>query len=235
MATLKAALKEVCYLELEDIPSEEVLSADDTLTFSATFERRMKKLIRRADHPIRHRVAQAAACLLLAVLLSGCTVLAISPEAREAFVGWVREVSEVWFVYHYTGETQDTPTDVVYCPTWVPDGYSQALVPELSGQVNILYKDDEGHMMLFAYSNSSSTLYLGSVGSDVVPSKVTINDISADFYLDADDTQANYLVWINPENDIIFWIGGNFSKDIMIRIAESVEAQEIVDPAEMTP
>ena len=29
MTTLKAALKEVCYLELEDIPSEEVLSADD--------------------------------------------------------------------------------------------------------------------------------------------------------------------------------------------------------------
>ena len=342
MTTLKAALQEACFMELEEIPSEEILSEDEALTFSPAFERKMKKLIRRADHPIRYRIAQAAACLLLAALLSGCTVLAVSPEARAAFVGWVREVYEGWFVYHYIGKEQAVPENVVFCPTWMPDGYelivepenrahmiaiyenpeediilfncymntesmnlqigedtqlidtyvsnisadlyidntsgavnhlvwedenkqrifwitstldgetmvkiaesveaqevpkpqviyqptwipkgySQSLVTELSGQVNVLYKDDEGHTMLFAYANSSSTLNLFSE-SAIVPSKVTINDIPADFYLDEDDTQTNFLVWINPENDMIFWIGGKFSKEIMIRIAESVEA-----------
>ena len=342
MTTLKAALQEAYFMELEEMPSEEKLSEDEALTFSPAFERKMKKLIRRADHPIRYRIAQAAACLLLAALLSGCTVLAVSPEARAAFVGWVREVYEGWFVYHYIGKEQAVPENVVFCPTWMPDGYelivepenrahmiaiyenpeediilfncymntesmnlqigedtqlidtyvsnisadlyidntsgavnhlvwedenkqrifwitstldgetmvkiaesveaqevpkpqvvyqptwipkgySQSLVPELSGQVNVLYKDDEGHTMLFAYANSSSTLNLFSE-SAIVPSKVTINDIPADFYLDEDDTQTNFLVWINPENDMIFWIGGKFSKEIMIRIAESVEA-----------
>lgn len=342
MTTLKATLQEAYFMELEEIPSEEKLSEDEALTFSSAFEHKMKKLIRRADHPIRYRIAQAAACLLLAALLSGCTVLAVSPEARAAFVGWVREVYEGWFVYHYIGKEQAVPENVVFCPTWMPDGYelivepenrahmiaiyenpeediilfncymntesmnlqigedtqlidtyvsnisadlyidntsgavnhlvwedenkqrifwitstldgetmvkiaesveaqevpkpqvvyqptwipkgySQSLVPELSGQVNVLYKDDEGHTMLFAYANSSSTLNLFSE-SAIVPSKVTINDIPADFYLDEDDTQTNFLVWINPENDMIFWIGGKFSKEIMIRIAESVEA-----------
>lgn len=342
MTTLKAALQEAYFMELEEIPSEEKLSEDEALTFSSAFERKMKKLIRRADHPIRYRIAQAAACLMLAALLSGCTILAVSPEARAAFVGWVREVYEGWFVYHYIGKEQAVPENVVFCPTWMPDGYelivepenrahmiaiyenpeediilfncymntesmnlqigedtqlidtyvsnisadlyidntsgavnhlvwedenkqrifwitstldgetmvkiaesveaqevpkpqvvyqptwipkgySQSLVPELSGQVNVLYKDDEGHTMLFAYANSSSTLNLFSE-SAIVPSKVTINDIPADFYLDEDDTQTNFLVWINPENDMIFWIGGKFSKEIMIRIAESVEA-----------
>ena len=229
MTTLKAALQEAYFMELEEIPSEEKLSEDEALTFSSAFERKMKKLIRRADHPIRYRIAQAAACFLLAALLSGCTVLAVSPEARAAFVGWVRETYETWFVYRYTGEDQAISENVVYRPTWIPNGYSQALVPELSEQVNVLYKDDEGHMMLFAYANSSTTLHLFSE-SATVPSKVTINDIPADFYLDEDDTQANFLVWINPENDMIFWIGGNFSEDIMIRIAESVEAQEVPKP-----
>ena len=342
MTTLKAALQEAYFMELEEMPSEEKLSEDEALTFSSAFERKMKRLIRRADHPIRYRIAQVAACLLLAALLSGCTVLAVSPEARAAFVGWVREVYEGWFVYHYIGKEQAVPENVVFCPTWMPDGYelivepenrahmiaiyenpeediilfncymntesmnlqigedtqlidtyvsnisadlyidntsgavnhlvwedenkqrifwitstldgetmvkiaesveaqevpkpqvvyqptwipkgySQSLVPELSGQVNVLYKDDEGHTMLFAYANSSSTLNLFSE-SAIVPSKVTINDIPADFYLDEDDTQTNFLVWINPENDMIFWIGGKFSKEIMIRIAESVEA-----------
>ncbi len=343
MTTLKAALQEAYFMELEEIPSEEKLSEDEALTFSSAFERKMKKLIRRADHPIRYRIAQAAACLMLAALLSGCTILAVSPEARAAFVGWVRETYEDYFVYYFTGDAHsnsenyvfepswipdgytksfvselsgqtiivfedenktqltfgysknlgywklyvdiedsevqqvevsgqtaemyssnsnggtkhliwiDKNTDcaffisanlskdtmikiaesveaqevlkpqVIYQPTWIPKGYSQSLVPELSGQVNVLYKDDEGHTMLFAYANSSSTLNLFSE-SAIVPSKVTINDIPADFYLDEDDTQTNFLVWINPENDMIFWIGGKFSKEIMIRIAESVEA-----------
>ena len=62
MTTLKAALQEACFMELEEMPSEEILSEDEALTFSPAFERKMKKLIRRADHPIRYRIAQAAAC-----------------------------------------------------------------------------------------------------------------------------------------------------------------------------
>ena len=37
MTTLKAALQEACFMELEDIPSEEELSTDETLEqFSAS-------------------------------------------------------------------------------------------------------------------------------------------------------------------------------------------------------
>ncbi len=64
MTTLKAALQETYFMELEEIPSEEKLSEDEALTFSPAFERKMKKLIRRADHPIRYRFAQVVACLL---------------------------------------------------------------------------------------------------------------------------------------------------------------------------
>ena len=59
-------------------------------TFSPAFERRMKKLLRRGRHPVWYKSLHAAACVLLALLLSGCAVLAVSPEAREVFAGWVR-------------------------------------------------------------------------------------------------------------------------------------------------
>lgn len=70
MTTLKAALQEAYFMELEEIPSEEKLSEDEALTFSSAFERKMKKLIRRADHPIRYRISQTAACLLLTACLA---------------------------------------------------------------------------------------------------------------------------------------------------------------------
>ncbi len=192
--------------------------------FSPGFERRMKKLIRRADHPMRYRVAQVAACLLLAALLNGCTVLAISPEAREAFVGWVQEIYESGFVYRFSHDTQEKADLGQFRPTWLPDGYSQSLVPELGDQVNVLYSDSEGHTMLFLYANSSAMLYIFPEQEPLELIHVTVNGIPADFYLDSDDTKANWLVWAHPENDLIFAIGGNLPQDTMVRIAESVKA-----------
>lgn len=99
MTEIKAALQKACLMELDEIPSEEHLSGDAGLTFLSAFEREMKKLIRRADHPVRYRVVRTAARLLLAALLSGCSVLAFVPKARSAFAGWAKELYETWFVY----------------------------------------------------------------------------------------------------------------------------------------
>ena len=82
-------------------------------SFSPAFERKMKKLIRRTDHPVRHRLAQAVACLLLAALLSGCSLLAFSPTARNALAGWVREVFSTWSIYRHSGEAQPALEDAV--------------------------------------------------------------------------------------------------------------------------
>ena len=218
MTTLKAALQEAYFMELEEIPSEEILSEDEALTFSPAFERKMKKLIRRADHPIRYRIAQAAACLLLAVLLSGCTVLAVSPEARAAFVGWVRELSVGWSVYHYFGEKKDSLGDIIYRPTWVPDGYEGVLEYSDPWNVNIGYQKE------------------AQVKSDGVEVKhILIGGHSADLYLDPEPGTANVLMWMNDEAGALFTISASFSGDEIIKMAESVEAQEIADAAEMTP
>ena len=37
--------------------------------FSPAFEKKMRRLLRRGNHPLRHRILQTAACLVLAALL----------------------------------------------------------------------------------------------------------------------------------------------------------------------
>lgn len=59
---------------------------DCEATFSPEFERKMKKLVRRTDHPIRYWAQKAVACILLTILIGGGSVLAFSTEARAAFV-----------------------------------------------------------------------------------------------------------------------------------------------------
>lgn len=195
---------------------------DCEATFSPEFERKMKKLIRRTEHPIRYRLMKAVACFLLVVLVGGGSVLTFSMEARAAFVGWIREVYETWFVYRYNDDVEKTSVDVVYRPTWLPDGYRETFVPEVYGQVYILYEDDLGSIISFAYSNDSSTL-TGLLPEDSPdPLEVLVGNCSADFYLDQSDEINNLLVWTNSSNNYIFWISANLPKDDMIKIAESV-------------
>ena len=197
--------------------------------FSPDFERKMKKLIRRANHPIRHRVAQAAACFLLAVLLSGCTVLAISPEAREAFAGWVREVYEGWFVYRYTGKAQTAPENVVYCPTWLPNGYTETSSPDLYEQEVTIYENADGSLLIFGYSKSMGVVGLYVSQDDAVIKQTTVWGNKAELYLYPTIEDAfNYLVWVDDNSGLIFWLVTSLDESALLQVAESVEAVQYI-------
>lgn len=194
--------------------------------FSPAFEKKMQKLIRRADHPIRYRIAQVVACLLLAALLSGCTVLAVSPEARAAFVGWVREMYETYVEYRYTGENQVTPPSVIYYrPTWIPEGYQEITVEESTSQTYIYYeKEDKLLVFCCTMDADAATLKIISDNGDILDvQNVKIGDSSADLYIDPKENAASDIVWIN-ENGTLFFIHGQLSGDELIKMAESVEA-----------
>ncbi len=219
---LREAAREAEEKLLASLPKPE----DCEATFSPEYKRKMKKLARRTDHPVIYWVQKAVACILLTILIGGGGILTFSTEARAAFVGWVREVYENWFVYRFEGENSDAIGDTQYRPTWLPEGYSQTLVPELNDQVNVLYTNEDGNMIIFAYANSSSSLALYAQGDASKSTKVMVKDIPADLYLEEDDTHSNCLVWENSQNSIIYWIIANLPEDTIIQIAESVEAQQ---------
>ena len=50
---------------------------DCKATFSPAFERKMKKLVKRTDHPIMYWIQKSVACLILILLLGGGSVLAL--------------------------------------------------------------------------------------------------------------------------------------------------------------
>ena len=68
-------------------------------TFSKRFEWKMRKLIRRTNHPIRYQVMRTAAAVVLAIATLFGAVMAISPEARAAVIGWVKSAFHEFFEY----------------------------------------------------------------------------------------------------------------------------------------
>lgn len=190
--------------------------------FSPAFEKKMQKLIHRANHPIRYRVAQAAACLLLVALLSGCTALAISPEARAAFSGWVREVYEAWFVYRYTGEERPSLEDTVYLPTWVPGGYKEIVSPQVGTFVRTQYENDEKDLLTVSYIKGTETSSLNVEWEGATVRQTSVGSLPADLYHNPGDGP-NVLVWTDMEKDAAFWITAPLSEEELVQVAESIQ------------
>ena len=194
--------------------------------FSPEFERKMRKLVCRANHPIWYRVARTAACLILAALLSGCAVLAISPQAREAFSGWVREVYETSFIYRFTGIESETTGHLLYRPTYVPDGW-QIEEEFVSGTLitDIVYHNDAGDLTVFTSFPKGVSPAIQVVGDGRETYKrVSVNGMSAELYLDWDEGEANVLIWKDETEGAIFCISSLLGETELVKIAESVEA-----------
>lgn len=199
-------------------------------SFSPSFERKMKRLLRRGRHPVWYKALHAAACLLLALLLSGCAVLAVSPEAREVFAGWVREIHDNYFLYKFFGNEEReavSKEEVLYQPTYVPAGYRiEHRFVFSAGIVSVTYIDDQtGNIAVFTYFSDMSSPVLQIAGeNEIIYQKVQVNGLPADLYLDSEEGEANAIVWVDERNGAAFRIGGVISGEELVCMAESVEA-----------
>ena len=195
--------------------------------FSPAFERKMKKLLRRGRHPVWYKALHAAACLLLALLLSGCAVLAVSAEAREVFAGWVREVYENAFVYRFYGEEQgESNADTAYRLTWLPEGYREAERPDLAGMGNVLYRDDVGGLVVLGYATDPEAFSLSVYPEHAAVWKTQVHGRPADLYLDEQEGNRNLIVWTEEETGQFFYVSGPQGEDELVKMAESVEKVE---------
>lgn len=194
--------------------------------FSQEFERKMQKLICRTNHPIWHRMMRAVACLLLALLLSAGAVLTVSPEARAAFTGWVREVYETSFIYRFFGTEPETLGNVIFRPTYVPDGWQ---IKEESVSVDlittIVYRNDAGDFTAFSYfpRGISPTIQVVGDGREIYR-HISVNGMSAELYLDQDEGEANVLLWKDEKEGALFCMSSPLGETELIKIAESVKA-----------
>ena len=83
---------------------------DPGRTFSPAFAIRMEPLLRLDRRRTgRRRFLQRAAVFLLAVLLTGTLILAVNPDARAAFFGWIRTFYETKITYAFNNDPSRIP------------------------------------------------------------------------------------------------------------------------------
>lgn len=190
--------------------------------FSPEFQSRVEQLAHRTAHPFPHKVLKRVAAVFLAVLLGSSAWLATDTEARSAFIGWVTEVGEHSYIFHFEGENAYEPAE--YRLGYVPGDYSvsETDYDEQNGG-SILYKNDADFYLLFDYLFASEGSGAGLYSeTDAAKIPVEVNGMKGTYIQESDDTKSNAIFWFD-EQGTMFTIIGHFDKDELLRIAESVE------------
>jgi len=153
-------------------------------------------------------------------------VLTFSVEARAAFVGWAQEVYETYFSHRYTGTDRVAPSNTIYYPKWVPDGYETTAKFDSKLPITIIYSHKSGDSITFSclMSTESANLQIDREHTDAI--NTFVGNKSATLYLDTREGEANVLVWTDEQAGVLFVITSTLGQDTMLKIAEGVDILE---------
>lgn len=221
-AILKEATAEAERFRLSLVPED-----GEPHKFSTRFLRKMERLIRRANHPIRYQVMRTAAAVALAIVTLFGAVMAVSPEARAAVIGWIKETFGVYT--HYSNNdtnTEDTNIDPVqyeYHFSVIPEGYVELMAEDIPGGKMYLYMGDLGNILQFTYTYDpeNNSLFLETENYEYHTGFV--NNLPADIYIALKENETSVIIWQDQQNGVIFEIHALSDQTGLIEIAETVE------------
>ena len=191
--------------------------------FSYRFEENMKSLIKKNNHPQLKRVLRMAASFALVILVASGSVMALSPTARAAVIGWLFGQDGTTFSYTSMGEESESGVYYRYDLAEIPEGYFlwQEIVDE--SQSIMLYAEEEtGHLLKVTGSPNDGTGAMFLLTTTDEKSTVQIGDITADFYQSSTADSSSGLAWIDPDTDYLICLDGFFSKEELIEMAQSL-------------
>lgn len=189
---------------------------------SPDFDRKMKKLQRRADHPLLYRSLYKIASIVLVLLISGGTWIAVDAEARAAFFGWVKEIYETYFVYRIEDSDGSIPANSDYRPTWLPDGYTESIIKSTGSTVMIIYTNTDNQMLTFRYTYSPDEIDWFVDVEQAQIKTTTVNGYSADILVSEDADCANVIMW-TIDDKYAFYLSAFLSESELVQMAESVQ------------
>ena len=199
--------------------------------FSDRFEENMKSVIKKNNHPQLNRVLRMAASFALVILIAGGSVMALSPTARAAVLGWLFGQEGTVFSYTSMGTKTESEVFYKYDLAVIPEGYVlwQEIVDET--QSIMLYAEEETGLLLkltATPNDGSSAMFL--ITTTDQKETVQIGDITADFDPSESEDSSPGLAWVDPDNDYLICLDGFFSQEELMELAMNLIKKEVPVP-----
>lgn len=217
----RKALYDALTSEYDNLFSE----TDEEHVFSAKFEKKMKKLIKRRKKPyyrIINTVGKRVACALLAFLVaSSVTVLSVK-ALREAFADFFISIYEKFSTIQSADETGTAPETIedIYEITYDLSGFTIYYEDYNEYSRNISYVNDDISIDFQQYTKEMYDENVNTEGANI--STIIINSYEAIYF--RDNHQYDCMIWDNGDYIIVLY--SNIGKNALINIAESVQKVE---------
>lgn len=213
---LKEAAKDVNMALFGSLPDPE----ENEHIFSKRFEKKMKKLIRKTDHPVRYRIIQSSIAAVLALVMALGSVLAVSPSARAAVVNWLKETVGSWTHYIFTPGNVQIGHEAAYELTSLPNGYTLTAGKEDATGQSYVFTNEVGQILQFTYiiGGNQSDLYLETETCQF--ETVQYGSITVDVYIANNQGKSNTIVW--EKNDVLFTISAFMEQNELIELIDHV-------------
>lgn len=198
-------------------------TAECSHTFSASFEKKMKRILRRGNHPVLYRYAQRAATVLLVFLLGFMALITVSPTVRATVFGWVRQRYESFTQYSFTSTAGEETATECYELTYLPKNYIEEYrfnTPDLS---TVYYLDPKTNKFLyFTYSRNEKAIEFFFKHENSTLEFVYFHDVLAEYYESSNQQVANSLTWYDSTTNTFFGLSGFADKNELTKIAKSL-------------
>lgn len=205
--------------EMTALPPENELAA--RYTFSAAFEKNMKKLLqsaalRESFFAIR-RVAKGSAIAALVAISIFAASLAVSPQLRaavlEMFVEFFAEYAS-FDSFSNNVEAQSTLE-----PSYIPQGFEEIMRHQNDTTISIMYGNSNGETVYFSSKLSGSTISANNEGVEYIQLKKP--DIVYYLFESMDGDRFNRVVWNN--DGYMYIVDGKMSLEELKLIAFSLK------------
>lgn len=215
-AMLQQAAEELAIAINESLPDPK----ECVYQFSPKFEKKLKRLTRRVNHPILYRSLRMVASVLLVFLIGFGSILTVSTEARTFVFGWMRVRYQSMYEYFFEGEIEN-PENVTYYPQWLPEDCKfETSYSTLGGEVYIYFTPRDSLVQFSYISKSNEKLYMDGV--DAEQKDVMINGGSGKLYISHNEGETSNLVWMDKSRTVLFSISGDYDEEVLIKMAENI-------------
>lgn len=192
--------------------------------FSAKFERKMRHIIRKGNHPVRYRIVQRVASFILVLFLSFMTLVAVSPTVRAAVIGWIREKYDLFTRYYITNDITETIDSTEYYLSYVPSKYAEIQRHVTPAKATVYYANqDTNQLIVLTHFKKCEAVIPHLNTKEYCMTEIYINGDKGDFYQSNNTAQANSVFWFNSEESAYFYISAFADKNEIIKISESIK------------
>ncbi|HQP26762.1 MAG TPA: DUF4367 domain-containing protein [Candidatus Syntrophosphaera sp.] len=213
--------------EYEALPLDAPQKIEEAHFFEKT-EAQTLRLIKKHENSHRRapkvrrtfKVLPAAAIIVLVLMLSFATVLAVSPQLRIHMIRMLYKVMPQYTEVSFSPDPDhffDVPEgwQGLYYPAYIPEGYYQTNIVSGKKSSKVVFSANDNHYLFFSEHKLGVESNINSENS--VVEEIDINGKTGLIIQNGD---YNMIVWANDEKCFTLYVTEN--ADIAIKIAKSV-------------